>query len=246
MHMGQWANAKTAALDVVQNSGVTLVSNASYVNYWKSAVPRTDRVETLFEVSSDAVDNNGFNSLSYFFDAAGYGDALVTNEFYGQFAATDIRRQLIIPVVSGGFTVYYVNKYSNSSNATDRDEQKVLRFSDLLLILAEAYAKTSDEPNALIRLNQVAQNKDPGFAGYSSSGAQLINDIIAERRKELAFEGDRFFDLQRTNVTINKVRRENPTSPIVVAPGNFMRIFPIPQTEVDANPNIRSQQNPGY
>ncbi len=246
MTMGDWANAKTVALDVVQNSGVSLVSNAAYVNYWKSPVPRTDKVETFFEVSSDAVDNNGFNSLSYFFDAAGYGDALVTNEFYGQFSATDVRRQLIIPVVSGGFTVYYVNKYSNSSNATDRDDQKVIRFADVLLILAEAYARTNDEANAKIRLNQVAQNRDPSFAGYTSTGTQLINDILAERRKELAFEGDRFFDLLRTNATINKVRRENPTQLIVVAPTNFMRIFPIPQSEIDVNPNIRSQQNPGY
>jgi starch-binding outer membrane protein, SusD/RagB family len=246
MHMEDWANAKTAALDVIQNSGVTLVSNASYINYWKSAAPRTDKVETLFEVSSDGVDNNGFNSLAYFFDAAGYGDALVTNEFYGKYGANDIRRQLIIPVVNSGVTVYYVNKYSNSSNASDKDDQKVLRFADMLLILAEAYARTSDEPNALIRLNQVAQNREPGFVGYSSVGAQLINDILAERRKELAFEGDRFFDLQRTGATINKVRRENPTELIVVAPTNFMRIFPIPQVETDANPNIRSQQNPGY
>jgi len=153
---------------------------------------------------------------------------------------------LINPVVSGGFTVYFVNKYSNSSNASERDDQKVLRFADVLLILAEAYARTNDEPNALLRLNQVAKNADPSFAGYASTGAQLIADILAERRKELAFEGDRFFDLTRTNQTINKVRRENPTQLIVVAPTNFMRIFPIPQAEVDANPNIRGQQNPGY
>jgi hypothetical protein len=246
LHMGDWANAKTAALDVVQNSGVTLVSNAAYINYWKNAAPRTDKVETLFEVSSDGVDNNGTNALAYLFDAAGYGDALVTNEFYGKFGADDIRRQLILPVVSGGFTVYYVNKYSNSSNATDKDDQKVLRFSDVLLILAEAYARTSDEPNARTRVNQVAQNREPSFAGYSSTGSQLISDIIAERRKELAFEGDRFFDLQRTNAVITKVRRENPTTTIIVATDNFMRIFPIPQSEVDANPNIRGQQNPGY
>src|SRR5438045_7869913 len=126
MRMWYCANAKTDALDVLQISRMTLVSNASYIIYCKSPSPRTDKVETMFEVSSDAVDNNGFNSLSYFFDAAGYGDALVTNEFYNQFTATDVRRQLINPVVSGGFTVYYVTKYPNSSNATDRDDQKIL------------------------------------------------------------------------------------------------------------------------
>lgn len=246
LHMGDWANAKTAALDVIQNSGVTLLSNGGFVNYWKSAAVRTDKVETIFEVSSDGVNNNGFNSTAYLYDAIGYGDALVTNELYNKHTATDVRRQLILPVLSGSTTLYYNNKYSNSANASDKDDQKVLRFSEMLLILAEAYARTSDEPNARIRLNQVAQNRDPSFAGFSSTGAQLINDIIEERRKELAFEGDRFFDQQRLNQVINKVRRENPTITLVIPTNNFMRIFPIPQIEVDANPSIRPQQNPGY
>jgi hypothetical protein len=42
------------------------------------------------------------------------------------------------------------------------------------------------------------------------------------------------------------VRGENPLVIINVAPGDYRRIFPIPQAEVDANPNIRTQQNPGY
>jgi hypothetical protein len=242
LHMGDYPNAKIAALDVVQNSGLTLVSNAGYVGYWKNAAPRTDKVETIFEVTNDIGNNTGTDALAYFYEAAGYGDALVTNNLYNQYSATDVRRQVIIATGA----VYNNNKYSNSTNASEKDDIKVLRFADVVLILAEAYARTSEEPNALIRLNEVAQIRDPAFAGYSSTGAQLINDIIAERRKELAFEGDRFFDLQRTNATINKVRRENPTIPITVAPDNFMRIFPIPQVEVDANPNIRSQQNPGY
>jgi hypothetical protein len=247
MHMGDWTNAKAAALDVITNSGVTLVANSAYINYWKNPSPRTDRVETLFEVTSDLGGNAGFDALSNIYDPAGYGDAVATNELWGKYTSTDVRRQLIIPVTPVGLpTIYQVNKYSNTSNTTEKDDTKVLRFADVLLILAEAYARTSDEPNALIRLNQVAVNRDPSFTGFASAGPALINDIIAERRKELAFEGDRFFDLQRLNLVINKVRRENPTVLIVVATSNFMRIFPIPQIETDVNPNIRAQQNPGY
>jgi hypothetical protein len=242
MHMGDWANAKTAALDVVTNSGITLVSNANYISYWKNPAPLTSKVETIFEVSSDISANNGSNALAYFYDQGGYGDAVATTDIYNQYTATDIRRQLFI--LTGGFNV--VNKYSNTSNANDKDDQKILRFSDVLLILAEAYARTGDEPNALLKLNQIATNRDPSFAGYNSTGAQLINDIIAERRKELAFEGDRFFDLQRLNLPINKVRRENPLTIINVAAGDYRRIFPIPQAEIDVNPNIRNQQNGGY
>jgi hypothetical protein len=242
MHMGDWANAKAAALDVVNNSGITLVSNASFVSYWKNPTPVSSKVETLFEVSSDAASNLGTGSLAYILDPAGYGDIVSTTDLYNQYSATDVRKQLIIP--SGGFLV--INKYSNASNAADKDDTKVLRFADVLLILAEAYARTSDEPNALVRLNQVAKNRDASFAGYASAGAQLISDIINERRKELAFEGDRFFDLQRLNLPINKVRREGPLQSIPVAAGDFRRIFPIPQAETDVNPNIRAQQNPGY
>jgi hypothetical protein len=245
-HMGDWPNAKTAALDVVTNSGVTLVANNALVAYWKNPAPRTDKIETLFEVSSDLGNNNGTNALAYLYDSTGYGDLLVTNDLYNKYSATDVRRQVIVAPVRAGVTVYVNNKYSNTGNANDKDDTKVLRYADVLLLLAEAYARTSDAPNALIRLNQVAQNRDASFAGFASAGQQLIDDIIAERRKELAFEGDRFFDLQRINATINKVRRENPTVLITVAPGDFRRIFPIPQAEVDVNTTIRAQQNPGY
>ena len=246
MHMGDWNNAKTAALDVVQNSGVTMIPGASVVGYWKNPAPRVDKVETLFEVSSDLGNNNGTNALAYLYESAGYGDIGVTNDLYNSYTATDVRKQLILTTVSAGVTVYMGNKYSNTTNANDKDDQKILRLSDVLLILAEAYARTGDETNAKAKLNQVAMSRDASFTGYTSTGAQLISDILTERRKELAFEGDRFFDLTRTNATINKVRRENPTTLIVVAPDDYRRIFPIPQAELDVNPNIRSQQNPGY
>jgi len=84
------------------------------------------------------------------------------------------------------------------------------------------------------------------FISDKKSIAQLINDLVTERSNELAFEGDRFFDLQRLNLLINKVRRENPLTIINVAPGDYRRIFPIPQAEIDVNPNIRNQQNAGY
>jgi len=34
--------------------------------------------------------------------------------------------------------------------------------------------------------------------------------------------------------------------PLTLPAGNFRRILPIPQAELDANPSIRSQENPGY
>jgi hypothetical protein len=247
--MGDWAAAKDAALDVITNGGFNLVSNASYVAYWANPAPSTNKVETMFEVSLDNSGNLATNALAAFYQLVGYGDAWVTTETYNQYTATDVRRQVILvnTSVSTGNTVYINNKYSNTSNAADKDDVKILRYADVILILAEAYANLNDEPNALTRLNSVATNRDPGFAGYSSSGQQLKNDIVSERRKEFAFEGYRFYDLLRLNLPIpNHTKSQFPTVLFAIATTDYHRIFPIPQAEMDVNPNIRSQQNAGY
>lgn len=244
---GDWAAAKTAALDVVTNGGFTLTTAANLVNYWKNAAPVTNKVETIFEVTSDAVNNNGTNALAYFYDQAGYGDAIGADDLYNQYTATDARRGLFITGTRAGLTVRIVNKYPNTTNTADKDDTKVIRYAEVLLTLAEAYARTNDEVNALLYLNQVAKQRDPSFAGYASAGAQLISDILLERRKELAFEGMRYLDLLRTNQDVVRVNINNNyvgITPLTLPKDNFRRIFPIPQNERDANANV--SQNPNY
>ena len=137
------------------------------------------------------------------------------------------------------------NKYSNLANPSDQDDIKIIRYAEVLLTLAEAYARNGDPVNAKLYLNQLAEARDPSFAGYTSTGAQLITDILTERRKELAFEGLRYFDLTRLNLVINRPQvAQSAPSIATVAVGNTRRILPIPQKEIDVNPNTK--QNPGY
>jgi hypothetical protein len=244
---GDWANAKTYALDVVNNGGYTLTTAANLVNYWRNPAPVSTKVETIFEITSDAVNNNGSNSLSYFFDQAGYGDAIGADDFYNKFAATDVRRDLFITGTRASQQVRIVNKYPNTNSATDKDDTKVIRYAEVLLILAEAYNRTSDDVNARTYVNMISKGRDPSFAGYSSSGTALLNDIIFERRKELAFEGMRYLDLQRLNLDVVRVNINNNyvgVTPTLIPAGHFRRIYPIPQAERDANTNI--SQNTGY
>lgn len=244
---GDWANAKTIALDVVTNGGYTLTAATNLVNYWKNPVPVTNKLETIFEVTSDAVNNNGTNALSYFYDQAGYGDAIGGDDLYNKYTATDTRRDLFLTGTRGGLTVRIVNKYPNTNTASDKDDTKVIRFAEVLLTLAEAYQRTNEDVNARLYLNQVAQIRDPAFTGYTSSGAQLLSDILLERRKELAFEGMRYLDLKRLNQDVTRVNINSNyvgVTPVSVPTGNFRRIFPVPQAERDANSNI--SQNTGY
>jgi hypothetical protein len=242
LYMGDWTKARDAALDVVNNSGYSIVSAANFAAYWKNPVPVTAKGETMFELSLDGATNNGTAALAYIYDQAGYGDLLATTGLYNLYSATDVRKGLIIPGTRSSVPALFVNKYANG-NSTDKDDLKILRFSEVVLILAEAYYRLNDETNALLYLNMLAQKRDPSFTGFASTGAQLLEDIITERRKELAFEGDRFQDLQRLNRVINR-GPEYPAAAQTIAVDNFRRIQPIPQPERDANPNI--SQNTGY
>ncbi|MDQ6843114.1 MAG: RagB/SusD family nutrient uptake outer membrane protein [Bacteroidota bacterium] len=244
---GDYAAAKTAAIDVVNNGGYSLAAVTDYIAYWDNPTPVSSKVETIFEVSNDGINNNGNNSLAYFLDPAGYGDVLAVDALYNLYSATDVRKDLMVPGFKSGQPIKIIKKYPNASNASDKDDDKVLRYSDVLLILAEACARTNDEVNALLKLNQVGKQRDPSFIGYAATGQALIDDIILERRKELAFEGDRYWDLARLKLDVVRINLNNnypSNTPLTLPAGDNKRIWPIPQDEIDANPAIT--QNPGY
>jgi hypothetical protein len=246
---GEWNSALTVAQDVINNSGYSLLSYGQFENYWRSNTPRNDGVETLFEVVNDLVGNGDIDALAYFYDQAGYGDALAAQSLYNLYTPTDIRRELILTSSPTRGNVKVVNKYPNSTQP-DKDEVKLIRLSEVYLLAAEAAYNRTPSNEALARdyLNAVAMERDPFFIGYVSTGAALLSDILLERRKELAFEGHRYWDIARYNQNVTRVNQAGNYVgyPLTVANTNFRRILPIPQTELDANPSIRGQQNTGY
>lgn len=241
LYMNDKTNAKTAALDVINNGGFTVVTAATHASYWANSAVTTNKIETLFEVSSDAVANLAFDALSYLYSQAGnYGDLLCADDLYASFGAADVRKALYATGTRAGLPAVFVNKYPVISG--DLSDTKVLRLSEVYLIAAEASLPTN-EADALTYVNYITSRR--GANAIASTGAALFEDIITERRKELAFEGDRFHDLQRLKRTITRSANYPATSrtiPYTV----YRRLFPIPQAEVDANPQIKVQQNSGY
>ncbi|HEX6849072.1 MAG TPA: RagB/SusD family nutrient uptake outer membrane protein [Chitinophagaceae bacterium] len=242
LSMGDKTNAKTAAVDVINNSGFTVVPSASYVAFWANLTPRTDKVETLLEISSNATANNGFDGLANIYNQGGYGDLLCSDELYALFEAADIRKSLYPTGTRGGVPAVFVNNKYPGTFGGEISDTKILRLSDIYLIAAEA-SLPGDETGAKTYANYITSRRDA--TAIASSGAQLFEDIITERRKELAFEGDRYLDMQRLKRDI--ARSANyPAAARNIPYTNHRRLFPIPQAELDANPNIRSQQNPGW
>ena len=239
--MGDKTNAKAAALDVITNSGFTAISSAAHTGYWAGVAPRTDKVETLLEISFDAVANNAFDALPYIYLQSGnYGDMLCSSELYDLFETADIRKSLYATGTRGGLASVFVNKYGSFTG--DHSDTKVIRMSEMYLIAAEA-SYPSNTADALKYVNEVTSRR--GATAIASSGSALLEDIITERRKELAFEGERYLDMQRLQRNIAR-SKNYPAAALSIDFTNFRRIMPIPQGELDANPNIKSQQNPGW
>lgn len=252
LNKGDYVNALASAEDVINNSEFSLVSANNLVAYWDNSAPRTDAVETMFEIDADVVNNNQFDDLGRIYQN-GYNDIYASRSLYDLYAATDKRKALMIDATTkSGASAVQVWKFPNGANA-DRDNLKVLRLAEVYLIAAEAAARKSpsDETKALDYLNELMAHRDPSKV-YASSGATLINDIITERRKELAFEGDRLYDLNRLKLPIARTAN---TGAIPAGPGNAnlnipypdpKRISPIPQAEIQANPGLADDQNEGY
>lgn len=245
LYKGDYANARDAALIVVQNGGYSLAATAgSFTSYWTSATANTGKLETILELYNGV--SGSVTGLADLYYQSGNGEMLATAELYNSYSSTDFRKGLILNGIRKGNSQpgLIVNKYSNLLNS-DKDEIKIIRYAEVILTLAEGYARSGSEGPALTYLNQLAKSRDPAFAGYTSSGQQLLNDILSERRKELAFEGLRLFDLTRLNLVISRPAQpfSYPGYP-TVSLTDFRRLQPIPQGEIDANALIK--QNPGY
>ncbi len=116
-----------------------------------------------------------------------------------------------------------------------------MRFADVLLMKAEALNNLGRTDEAESPLNRVRTRA--GLVAVSDlSQAEMKEVILHERRMELAFEGQRWFDLIRVDNGqwgldfLHSIGKLNATEKHL--------LFPIPLKEIESNPNLI--QNPGY
>jgi len=121
----------------------------------------------------------------------------------------------------------------------------VLRYSDALLMYAEALNElqgpTAEAYNAINRVRRRAfQDNSHDLAGLNKD--TFRDAVYKERRLEFVLEGQRWFDLVRTDrlLTVMQNHKENGT--INIKPHQVL--FPIPQRDRDLNPSL--EQNSGY
>jgi len=129
----------------------------------------------------------------------------------------------------------------------------VLRLAEMYLIVAEGLGATPDGFEALNKVRRRAFGVDyntPNAAHDLNAGSapDFQAAVMRERKYELAFEFDRWFDLKRTKSLVSVMTAQSAYLATVGVrrgvPTDKNYVFPIPQTELDANPKL--VQNPGY
>jgi len=148
------------------------------------------------------------------------------------------------------YTGHNVRKYLtglvNSFGTDSPMNTPVLRYADVLLMHAEALNELGQTSLAESSLNQVRERAGlPPVSGLDKDAFR--EKVLHERRMELAFEGEWWFDLVRTGRAIPFLRSLGNPDPYGVARGNIQPkhlLFPIPQGERDINPSL--SQNDGY
>jgi starch-binding outer membrane protein, SusD/RagB family len=129
----------------------------------------------------------------------------------------------------------FANKYITGDGD---DDLHAIRFAEVILNRAEAYARLGQLQAAVDDLNRTRVRAGlPALtlAGIGGTMQAVLDAIWQERRLELAFEGFRWPDLVRTGRAIAAVG---------LAGKEHQVLYPIPQEELDVAPNI--EQNPGY
>lgn len=136
-------------------------------------------------------------------------------------------------------------KYQNYYKQTSENNEsginvKVLRYSDVLLMMAECENEVGSQATAIGYINQVRTRAGLADLDASLSKDAVFEAIVHERKVELAGEQVRFDDMLRWGIAATEL-----------AGTNFQvgknELWPIPDSEISSNANINSEdQNPGF
>ena len=144
----------------------------------------------------------------------------------------------------------------SQSGVASINNYRILRYADVLLLKAEAILQSGGSTSEAIGvINQVrtrarAMGAGPNPADFSTAETNkttIMQWIMDERLRELAGEGQRWFDIRRWHmqgiITLNNAFFDSNLTTVSIQLPKHLN-FPIPSGEIDVNPNI--QQNTGY
>ena len=253
-------NAVLSRISDIKGLGIYALQQDYRNNFYDST---QNNSESVWEIQHENLELGVGNFLNQWWLSKkvqdGYGFCEVSMDFVNAFEPNDPRLKFTVARHNEPyFGVTYKASFSstgasprkylqNANEVTQKSDGSInytaIRYADVLLWEAEALAELNRTAEALVPLETVrararAQATDPANtlpAITTTDKDELINIIRHERLVELGFEMHRFFDLVRWGIAPEVING-------FVSGKN--EVFPLPQTELDLNPNL--SQNPGY
>jgi starch-binding outer membrane protein, SusD/RagB family len=208
---------------------------------------------------------NGFTTLSEFYNSFEQGDARRSGTVPGGVRGADIPVGFLVGGQTNVYTGRPLNDRSGNPliftpqvninyalepegirvikyfpRAGERDnptnDYVFLRYADVLLMKAEAILRGGTDPQG--QTAEAIVNTLRTTRKATALGTVDLNAVLAERGRELYWEGWRRSDQIRFGTFLRRLDQRPADSPASAV------LFPIPQRALDSNPNLR--QNPGY
>lgn len=225
LYKNDYINAYKQAIELVLSERYELLT---YENYIEANYDEANS-ESVFSLQFNNQDFNRTGSLGYLYSPAGYAAYRADNSLLNLYSGTDIRRKMY-EIADGS----YSSKYATEDQTLGTANIPILRYSEALLTIIEVFNLNKLDEEASEYLEMFMFTRDPNIRPVSLSGSDLQTVILQERRKEFAFEGHRFFDLKRLKKALNRWNCNKDCN----IPYSDRFVFPIPQSEINANPNI--------
>jgi len=210
--------AENTAIKLALDNGYHLMP--TYAAAFPSADPPAyiaNTAEDIFTMQVNA--SSGVNDFNTFYSENQRGDIQITDNFFELYESDDDRQNLY----DGEYTLKFENYYGSV---------RLVRFAELYLTRAECNFRLSSAVGAKPVDDINAIRERAGLDPYKASDLTLDN-ILRERALELSFEGFTLHDEKRLELNVGILPWTDPSL-----------IFPIPQREIYANPNLT--QNEGY
>lgn len=260
LYMNNWDDAITYSTEFI--NAIPLATRAEFPGIWTDA----NKKESAFKLSriSTSARMGDFYRGRFTKNTAGAIVApasiswVPSSKLWDSFdQVNDIRfssyliDEPILAAVAGKPTKI-VAKYVGTGYTTVNEnvaDIKVFRTGEMYLIRAEARAEKNSftgANSAESDLNALRAARITGYANVTlTSKENAVTQILQERFKELAFEGHRFWDLKRKGLAVERLDADAPSAlGKTLSANNFRFVLPIPQSEINANPQIK--QNDGY
>jgi starch-binding outer membrane protein, SusD/RagB family len=237
LYKGDFAAAETLAGSVIATNVRPLATGANFNGIWTDAVTNAEVLLRL---------RRGGQSLgANYTTSSGQVYLSPSDKLNNILAANDIRKAAYIATVSGKRVV---NKFYTSAAGARINDMKAIRIAEMYLIRAEARASKAspDLAGATQDINDLRAQRITGYVAVPTFASQsiAISEIMDERFKELCFEGFRFYDLKRRGMDMVRLASDVDNTNWLTLPASSHRFqFPIPASEILANPNMVQNAN---